>query len=117
MRAEDVQHKVAVWMSDTLVNVAIAPLALLFYASGLILWPIRRWRVRKRSVRGRSLGLVFLGQIVAYIAVAILAAFRPWLMDHGYYWFILLIELNIVFTIAGAIAWVRDSNFERRMGR
>jgi len=34
-------------------------------------------------------------------------------LEHFYYWFIFLIELNVVFTIAGLIAWVRDNTYER----
>jgi hypothetical protein len=101
-------------MSEALINVLLAPFVVLLYASGLLLWPIRRWRMRTRAIRGKSLGFVLLGQIISYVAVAVVATLRPWLLEHGYYWFIILIELNIIFTIAGAIAWIRDSYFERR---
>ena len=102
-------------MSEIVRNIFLAPLAVAFYASGLLLWPIRRWIRRKRTVRGKSLGFVFLGQLISYIATIVVGVIRPRMMEHGYYWFIILIELNIVFTIAGAIAWVRDSNYERRL--
>ncbi len=101
-------------MSDLARNILLLPLPILFYASGLLLWPIRRWLRRKRSVRGRSLGFVFLGQIAAYAITIIIGAIRPGMLEHGYYWFIILIELNILFTIAGVIAWTRDSAYERR---
>ena len=35
--------------------------------------------------------------------------------DLGPAWFVLLIELNIVFTLAGTVAWLRDSAFEARV--
>ena len=88
------------------------PLALLFYGSGFSLWPIRRWLRRKQSVRGRALGFIFLGQIIAYAAALIVAAIRPGIFEHGYYWFILLIELNMMFTALGVVAWLRDAAFE-----
>jgi hypothetical protein len=102
-------------MSDIARNVILIPLAVLFYASGLLLWPIRRWLCRKRSIRGKSLGFVFLGQLVSYAGTIIVAAIWPRILEHGYYWFIILIELNILFTIAGVIAWIRDSLYERKL--
>ncbi len=100
-------------MSDTLANILLAPFAVLICASGLLLWPIRRWLRRKRA-RGKSLGFVFLAQVLAYVAVACCSTFiRP---GHFYYWFIFLIELNILFTIAGVVAWFRDARFERTLG-
>jgi hypothetical protein len=95
--------------------ILMLPLAIALYGSGLLLWPLRRWLRRKRSVRGRSLGFVFVGQFVAYAATMTLAAVRPRMLEHFYYWFIFLIELNILFTIAGAIAWTRDSSYERKL--
>ena len=101
-------------MSELARNILLSPLLVVFYGSGLLLWPIRRWLRRKRSVRGRLLGFFFLGQTVAYATIIIIGAIRPRMLEHGYYWFIILIELNILFTIAGAIAWIRDSAYERR---
>lgn len=102
-------------MSDTVTQILLLPLAVVIYASGLLLWPVRRWLRRKRSVRGRSLGFVFLGQLISYAATIIVAVIRPKLLEHGYYWFIILIELNVLFTIAGVVAWIRDSFHERRL--
>src|SRR2546426_12384628 len=98
-------------MNEIVFNILLAPLAILLYGSGLLLWPIRRWRKRKRAVRGKSLGFVFLGQCVSYIGVVFLAVLQPSLLEHGYYWFIVLIEINVVFSIAAVIAWIRDSNY------
>jgi len=36
-------------------------------------------------------------------------------LEHVYYWFIFLIELNIVFTIAAVIAWIRDARHESNL--
>src|SRR6185436_4827254 len=102
-------------MSDTATEILLMPIAVVFYASGLLLWPIRRWLRRKRSIRGRSLWFVFLGQLAAYLATIIVAAIRPQMLEHGYYWCIILIELNILFTIAGVVAWIRDSVYESRL--
>jgi hypothetical protein len=33
-------------------------------------------------------------------------------LDHFYYWFIFVIQLNIAFTIAGLVAWSRDTRYE-----
>jgi len=83
------------------------------YGSGLLLWPLRRWRRRKQKVRGRSLAFVCIAQLVSYVVVACCSMLIR--LEHFYYWFIILIELNVVFTIAGVIAWVRDNCYERRL--
>jgi hypothetical protein len=54
---------------------------------------------------------VFLAQVIAYLVVACCAAFIR--LEHFYYWFIFLIELNVAFTIAGLVAWARDRRYER----
>ena len=97
-------------MSDTLLQVLLLPVAVLLYGSGLLMWPIRRW-VRRKKLRGKSLGFVFLAQLVSYVVVACCSAFVR--LGHFYYWFIFVIELNIVFTIAAVVAWLRDARYER----
>jgi hypothetical protein len=47
------------------------------------------------------------------MAVACTSAFVY--LDHFYCWFIFLIELNVLFTVAGVIAWIRDARYERRV--
>ncbi len=98
-----------------LFNILMVPVALLFYASGLLLWPIRRWRRRKCPHRGKALGFVFLAQLLSYVAVGVTAAIKPRLLEHGYYWFIVLMELNVLFTLASVIAWIRDVVHEDNM--
>jgi len=34
-------------------------------------------------------------------------------LEHFYYWFIFVIELNVVFTIAAVVALLRDTRYER----
>jgi hypothetical protein len=105
-------HQTALQMMNVVLNILLAPLVILLYGSGLLLWPIRRWRRRRQKVRGRALAFVSIAQLMAYAAVACCSLFVH--LGHFYYWFIILIELNILFTIAGVIAWMRDVNFERR---
>ncbi len=100
-------------MSDTLLQILLLPLGVLIYGSGLLFWPIRRW-VRRNKVRGKSLGFVFLAQVVSYLAVACCSAFIK--LEHFYYWFIFLIELNVLFTIAAVVALLRDVHYERNRG-
>src|SRR6266571_1283979 len=102
-------------MSDIARDILSLPAAVVFYGSGLLLWPLRRWLRRRRAVRGKSLGFIFLGQSISYVATLVVAMVRPGLLEHGYYWFIILIELNILFTVAGVIAWIRDSDYEQRL--
>ncbi len=97
-------------MSDTVVQILLLPLGVLMYGSGLLFWPIRRL-VRRTKVRGKSLGFVFLAQVGSYVAVACCSAFIK--LEHFYYWFIFLIELNVLFTIAAVVALLRDAHYER----
>src|SRR6478672_10776532 len=102
-------------MSELAVQILLTPLAIILYGSGLLLWPIRRWRLRKDQVRGKSLGFVFLGQCIAFVVVGLMAAIRPQLVEHGYYWCVILIEINLLFTFVAAGAWIRDANYKRSM--
>jgi hypothetical protein len=102
-------------VNETVSNLVLGPLALVLYGSGLLLWPIRRWRLRGQKMRGRALWFVFLAQVAAYLVVACCSIFIH--LQHFYYWFIFLIELNIVFTIAGLVAWVRDRRYERSLSQ
>lgn len=96
-------------MSETLLQILLLPLGILLYASGLLIWPIRRW-VRRGKVRGKLLGFAFLGQLASYVVVAICSVFIR--LEHFYGWFVFVIELNIIFTIAAIVAWIRDVRYE-----
>jgi hypothetical protein len=98
-------------VSEILVSILVAPLAILLYGSGLLLWPLWKWRHREQKTPGKAVGRVSLAQLVAFFVVACCSIFIR--LDHFYYWFIFLIQLNILFTIAGIIAWKR----EKRSGR
>ena len=97
-------------MSDTLVQILFLPLEVLMYGSGLLFWPIRRW-VRRNKLRGKSLGFVFLAQLISYATVACCSVFIK--LEHFYYWFMFLIELNVLFTAAAVVALLRDARYER----
>jgi hypothetical protein len=56
---------------------------------------------------------VFLVQFAALPVFIFLNAFYRNLLDVGYGWGLLWIELNILFTIIGIGAWVRDALYER----
>src|SRR6266481_6015140 len=99
-------------MSDSLKQILLLPVGVLMYGSGLLFWPIRRW-VRRKKPRGKSLGFVFLAQILSYLAVACCSTFIS--LEHFYYWFIFLIELNVLFTIAAVVALLRDIHHERTL--
>ena len=100
-------------MSEVAIAILLTLLTILGYGSGLLLWPIRRWFRRKQAVRGRVLGFVFIAQLVAYAAVACCSIFIR--LGHSYYWFFYLIGLNVLFSLAGAFAWLRDAVYERSL--
>jgi|SRR5882724_3764086 len=87
-------------------------LTVAFYGTGLLLWPLKRFFSRHHHVQGKGLLFVFLGQILSYLIVGGLCSFSRIHLEHGYYWFIILILLNILFTIAGVVAWICDALWE-----
>ena len=87
-------------------------MALIAYGSGLLLWPLRRWLTRKQKTQGRAPAFIFFAQLAAYIVVACLSCFVQ--LEHFYYWFIFLVMLNIVFTLAGIAAWICEALHESR---
>src|SRR5947207_15455466 len=97
-------------MSEILITILLVPLGILVYGSGLLAWPIRRW-LRRKKARGKSVGFVFLAQLVSYAAVACCSIFIE--LGHFYYLFIFLIELNVVFSIAAVVARICDVLYER----
>jgi hypothetical protein len=98
-------------MDNILLNIILAPLAILLYGSGLLLCPIRRWMRRKEKIHGRALLFVFFAQLISYVVVACCSIFIR--LEHFYYWFIFLIPLNAVFTLIGIVAGFRDRLYER----
>ena len=96
-------------------STAAALLGIFCYSSGLLLWPLRCWLRCKRKVHGRALMFVFLIQCAALLVLIFLNAFYRNLLDVGYGWGLLWIELNILFTVIGAGAWIRDALYERNL--
>ena len=87
-------------------NVFLALICIIGYGSGLLLLPLRRLLNFKKKVRGKYLARVFIAQLAAYAVVACLSVFVQ--IGHFYDWFMLLIMLNVVFTLAGIVAWIFD---------
>ena len=103
------------FMPSIAIDILLLPLGIALYASGLLLWPVRRWLRRKHKPRGKALGVVFLVQVAVFAIVAVLEVFDPKLWQEGYGWAASLIEFNILFTIIGIFAWLRDSRYEREL--
>jgi hypothetical protein len=92
----------------------LAIFAVLF-SSGFLLWPLRRWLGRNRKIRGRSLGVVFLLQVIVSIVYAFFDLLRnPAMLD--YEWAGIWVELNIYYSRSqAALPWVRDARNERAL--
>ena len=99
------------YIADTLLFL----LGIALYSSGLLLWPIRRWLCRRQKVRGRALWFVFLIQAAALPVFIFMGTFYSSRLDVGYGWALLWIEFNVLFTIIGIFAWIRDRRYEREM--
>jgi hypothetical protein len=88
-------------------DLALAPVAALFYGSGLLVWPVCAllWRKKRRT---RALRWVFFSELVCLLVLYGFAAFSRGILEHGYYWLLLMILANIVFTPLAIGAAVYD---------
>jgi len=102
-------------MANFVTNILLLILGCAFYSSGLLLWPIRRWLSRKRKIHGKALGFLFLTQAATLPIFIFMGTFYSNLLDVGYGWALLWIELNVLFTVVGIFAWIRDARFERNL--
>src|SRR5277367_2454221 len=73
-------------MANFVTNILLLILGCAFYSSGLLLWPIRRWLCRKRKIRGKALGFLFLAQVAALPIFIFMGTFYSNLLDVGYGW-------------------------------
>jgi hypothetical protein len=95
-------------------NILIDCLGVLLYGSGFLFWPVCAllWRRKRRTT---ALRWVFLTQLAGNLVFAGLALLSIVKLEHGYYWFILSIFLNILFTPLAFGAAIYDYvNGERR---
>ena len=98
-----------------IADILLLTLGVVLYSSGLLLWPIRRWLHRRRQIRGRALWFLFLIQLAALPVFIFLGTLYNNLLDVGYGWALLWIEFNVLVTIFGIFAWIRDSRYEHQM--
>ena len=91
-------------MKDVLINAAGA----LLYTSGLLIWPLCAFLWRKKKRPTTALRWVFFAELACTMALCGVAFFGSVTLEHGYYWFILLILLNLFFTLAALGAAVYD---------
>jgi hypothetical protein len=91
----------------TMRDIAYAPLGILLYGSGLLVWPVCASLWRKKKRRTTALGWVFFIEIVCLLVLCGLAASGAVKLEHGYYWFIIWIPLNLLLTLVslGAAAY------------
>jgi hypothetical protein len=81
-------------MKDVLIYV----LGVLLYASGLLIWPTCALLWRGTGRRTRALMCVFFGQLLLLLALVAFFIFSNGLLEHQYYWLLLMIMLNLGFT-------------------
>ena len=88
-------------------HIVIAPFAILLYGSGLLIWPIcaLRWRKKRRTP---SLRWVFFSELACLLVLYGFATFSREILEHGYYWLVLMILANIAFTLIAIGAAVYD---------
>ena len=89
------------------MNFLISVVGALVYVSGLLVWPLCAliWREKKRHTR--ALRWVFSIQLICLLVLSGLACSGAVRLGHGYYWFIIWIPVNVLFTLAalGAAAY------------
>lgn len=80
-----------------MTDIALAPLAILLYGSGLLIWPVCAllWRKKRRT---RALRWVFFSELFCLLVLYGFATFSNGILEHGYYWLVLMIVANVGFT-------------------
>src|SRR5436305_11594804 len=88
-------------------DIALLPLAILLYGSGLLVCPAcaLAWR---RPRRMRALPLVFFLELLCLLIHYGFMCFSRGMLEHGYYWLVLLILANILLTLLAIGAGVFD---------
>ena len=62
----------------------------------------------EETSQDKALRIIFFTDLASLIVVAILAGFRIVVLEHFYYWFAVVILLNILFTVIGFAAAAYD---------
>ena len=78
-------------------DIALLPLLIILYGSGLLIWPAcaLAWRKTRRT---RALRWAFFVKLVCLLTLYAFGCFSRGILEHGYYWLVLMIMANIVFT-------------------
>ncbi len=89
----------------------------LVYGGSLLLWPLRRVLHHRRKVRGKVLLIIWFIQLVSYLFVFADMWIPMRILEHGYYWLVILPFLNLAFGFASVVAWIRDEIYEKEHSR
>jgi hypothetical protein len=95
-------------MQDVMTNIGAILLGVPLYVSGLLVWPVCSLLWRRRKRRARVLRWVSFGQFVFLLVLVGFFVFSYGLLEHQYYWLVLMIMLNILFTPFAVVAALYD---------
>jgi len=79
-------------------HVLIGVLGVLLYASGLLVWPVCLIVWRKRRRRTPVLRWTFIAEVLCQFVLVGFSVFSHGLLEHQYYWFMIMIMVNLGFT-------------------
>lgn len=96
-----------------MTNLIISVIAALFYLSGFLIWPFFALLWRKKKRRTTALRWVFGIELLCLLVLFALAYSGIVKLEHGYYWFIIWIPLNLLFTLAALAAATQDYATEK----
>ena len=85
-------------MEEALSIVGVIVLGVPAYLSGLLLWPAYAILWRKRNWRARVLRWVSFSHLALLVVLIGFSLFSRGLLEHQYYWFAMMILLNLLFT-------------------
>src|SRR5215469_10605215 len=92
------------WLRETLTYVLVP----LFYVSGLLVWPMLALLWRGQGLRKTAVKCVFWTELGCLMVLAGFEMFSQGLLEHGYYWCVLMILANLIFTPLALIAATFD---------
>src|SRR5204863_9146792 len=93
-------------------DVFIGIFGILLYASGLFVWPVCLLLWRKKGRRTRASRWVFVAEVFCQLVLVGFFVFSHGILEHQYYWLILMIMVNLGFTPLALGAAIYDYGSE-----
>lgn len=96
-------------------EVLIEIIGVLGYASGLLVWPVCLMAWRRKRRRTTALCWMFIAEIICQLVLIGFFVFSHGMLEHQYYWLMLMIMVNLGFTPLALAAALYDYGRDSRI--